>query len=395
MAVVAHHPVIIHREGVFRGFLPVDDDFAVAFFERVILIRLDDAAEKRKVLRRELHRVSLLRNPDRAVVVLAPAGRAPLREHLVVGGVDVAVDRNDVAQALDLPDEFVREVHVVARAVTAVLSDAEVVDGILREGRRGLHHVVVLQSGYRLLRFAVDPHLSVADFERVARKPHAALDVVLAFVHRTADHRVFLVEALASLLLAERLLETAQRVVIGHVLVFEQHRVARREVEHHHVVAADRLESLETVVGPLDRLGERFLGLREGHRVVYEGERQRRVGHLRSVSHLAHVEVVADEQRPLHRRGGDDVHLEDEDVHQRRHDRREDDGVDPLVNRLVDCAALAHLHVVAPHVAVEELRDVEVEDDRQSQQHPEVARPDHEPERIKQCGQRETDPFVV
>ena len=312
MAVVAHHPVVIHREGVLRRLFAVDHDASVALFERVPFVGLDDAAEERQVLRRELHRVALLRNPDRAVVVLAPAGRAPLREHLVVGGVDIAVDRNDVAQAPDLLGEFVREVHVVARAVTAVLPDSEVVDGVLREGGRGLHHVVVLQSGYRLLRFAVDPHLSVADFERVARKPHAAFDVVLAFVDRAADHRVFFVEAFASLLLAERLLEAAQRVVIGHVLVFEQHRVARREVEDHHVVAAYRLEPLEAVVGPLDRLGERFLGLREGHRVVYEGERQRRVGHLRSVSHLAHVEIVADEQRPLHRRGGDDVHLEDE-----------------------------------------------------------------------------------
>lgn len=90
--------------------------------------------------------------------------------------------------------------------------------------------------------------------------------------------------------------KAAQRVVIGHVLVFEQRLRRPPEVEDHHVVAAYRLEPLEAVVGPLDRLGERFLGLREGHRVVYEGERQRRVGHLRSVSHLAHVEIVADEQ---------------------------------------------------------------------------------------------------
>ena len=318
-----------------------------------------------------------------------------MREHLVVGGVDIAVDRNDVAQAPDLLGEFVREVHVVARAVTAVLPDSEVVDGVLREGGRGLHHVVVLQSGYRLLRFAVDPHLSVADFEQVARKPHAAFDVVLAFVDRAADHRVFFVEAFASLLLAERLLEAAQRVVIGHVLVFEQHRVARREVEDHHVVAFDFAQPLEPVVRPLDGFGERFFGLREGHRVMHERERQRRVGHLRSVGHLAHIEIVADQQRLFHRRGGDDVHLEDEEMHQRRHDRREDDGVDPFVHRAVGFAALAHLHVVAPDVAVEELRDVEVEDHRQPQQHPEIAGPYDEPERVKQRGEREADPFVA
>ena len=80
---------------------------------------------------------------------------------------------------------------------------------------------------------------------------------------------------------------------------------------------------------------------------------------------------------------------------QRGDDRGEDDGVDPFVDGLVDLALAAHLHVVAPHIAVEELRDVEVEDDRQSQQQPEVACPDHEPKRIEQCGEREPDPFVV
>ena len=37
----------------------------------------------------------------------------------------------------------------------------------------------------------------------------------------------------------------------------------------------------------------------------------------------------------------DDVHLEDEDVHQRRHHRGEDDGVDPFVDGLVGLAPLA------------------------------------------------------
>ena len=221
------------------------------------------------------------------------------------------------------------------------------------------------------------------------------LDVILALVHRAADDGVLLREALASLLLAERLFVAAQHVVVGHGLVFEQYGVARREIEDHHVVAFDPAQSLEPVVGPLDRLGKRFFRLRERHRVVYERERQRRVGHLRAVGHLAHVEVVADQQRLFHRRGGDDVHLEDEDVHQRRHHRGEDDGVDPFVDGLVGLAPLAEAYVVAPHVAVEELRNVEVEDHHQPQQQPEVARPYDEPQRVEQRGEREADPFVT
>ena len=265
----------------------------------------------------------------------------------------------------------------------------------MRQGRSDLYDILVLDAGERLLRRSVDPHLPVAHFERIARDGDAALDVILALVHRAADDGVLLREALASLLLAERLFVAAQHVVVGHGLVFEQYGVARREIEDHHVVAFDPAQSLEPVVGPLDRLGKRFFRLRERHRVVYERERQRRVGHLRAVGHLAHVEVVADQQRLFHRRGGDDVHLEDEDVHQRRHHRGEDDGVDPFVDGLVGLAPLAEAYVVAPHVAVEELRNVEVEDHHQPQQQPEVARPYDEPQRVEQRGESEADPFVT
>ena len=194
---------------------------------------------------------------------------------------------------------------------------------------------------------------------------------------------------------AERILVAAQHVVIGGVLILQKDGVARREVEDHHVVAFDFAQPLEPVVRPLDGFGERFFGLREGHRVMHERERQRRVGHLRSVGHFAHIEIVADQQRLFHRRSRDDVHLEDEDMHQRSHDRGEDDGVYPFVYGLVDLALLAHTCVVAPDVAVEELRDVEVEDHRQPQQHPEIAGPYDEPERVKQRGEREADPFVA
>ena len=81
-------------------------------------------------------------------------------------------------------------------------------------------------------------------------------------------------------------------------------------------------------------------------------------------------------------------------MHQRRHHRGEDDGVHPLVNRLVGLAAFAHAPVAAPDVAVEEARDVEVVDDRKSEQQPKVARPDHEPKRIEQCGEGESHPLV-
>ena len=41
VAVVAHHPVIVHLEGVFRRFLSVDEYLAVANLEVVLLIDAD------------------------------------------------------------------------------------------------------------------------------------------------------------------------------------------------------------------------------------------------------------------------------------------------------------------------------------------------------------------
>ena len=67
----------------------------------------------------------------------------------------------------------------------------------------------------------------------------------------------------------------------------------------------------------------------------------------------------------------------------------------PFVDGLVGLAPLAEAYVVAPHVAVEELRNVEVEDHHQPQQQPEVARPYDEPQRVEQRGESEADPFVT
>ncbi len=395
IAVVAHHPVVVHRKGVVCGRHAVDADFFAVDFQRVTLVHLDDAAVERQIVRRERHRGSFLRYPDRAVVVLAPAGCAPLREDFVVGRADVAAHHRHVFELAQFLGRLLRDEHVVARAVARVFADAEILDGILRQRRGDLHQILVLGARHRFLGLAVDPYVAVAHLQRVARDGHAAFDVVFALVHRARDDRVAVVELPAPLFLAEGRLVAPHHVVVGHGLVLQQHRVAGREVEDHHVVAPHLAQSFEPVVGPLDDFGKRFAGLREWHGVVDERERDRRVGHLRSVGHLAYIEVVAHQQRLFHRRGGDDIHLEDEKVHQRSHHRGEYDGVHPFVGGLVRLAPFAQPFVAAAHVALEKFRDVEVEDQRQAQQQPEVARPYDEPQRVERGGQSEAHPLVA
>src|SRR5699024_4803788 len=134
-------------------------------------------------------------------------------------------------------------------------------DRVLGQRRRGLYDVRVLQTGDGLLLLAVDPHVAAYDPQRVARDGDAAFDVVLAFVHGARDDRVVVVEPAASLRGTVGLGVAAQDIVVGNVLVFEQHGVARREVEDHHVVAADAAQTFQPVVGPLDGFGERFFRL--------------------------------------------------------------------------------------------------------------------------------------
>lgn len=120
------------------------------------------------------------------------------------------------------------------------------------------------------------------DAYRVARYSDATFDVVLALVCRTGCHRIVAVEPFASLLFAECRLVLTQDVVICYRLIFEQHRVARREIEHHHVVALDVFQTFQTVVTPFDFFGEGFFCRRERHRVVYERYGERGLRHLRS-----------------------------------------------------------------------------------------------------------------
>ena len=129
--------------------------------------------------------------------------------------------------------------------------------------------------------------------------------------------------------------------------------------------------------------------------MVYEGEGYGGVGHLGAVCHLADVEIVAYEQRLLHRRGWDDIHLEYEQVYERGYDRSEDYSADPLVDGAVCGALLAQTGILAPDVTVEETRDVEVVYYGHAEQKPQIACPHHEPKDVKYGSERESHPFVA
>ena len=150
---------------------------------------------------------------------------------------------------------------------------------------------------------SIDNHIAIDDRERVARNGNATLDIVLALIDGTSDDRKILFQTTTTLGVPILLLIVAQYVVVGLILTLQKYGVARREIEYHDVVALDLSQTLQTVIRALNRLRIGLCArLREGHCVMNKRERDWRVGHLRTVCNLAHVEVVAHEQRALHRR---------------------------------------------------------------------------------------------
>ena len=148
------------------------------------------------------------------------------------------------------------------------------------------------------------------------------------------------------------------------------------------------------MIGPLDPLDKRLFGLRQRHRIVYKRERERRIGHLGTVGHLAHAQIVAHQHALLHRRSRDDIHLEEKDPDERCHDRRKDDCLDPLGGFTVGFVRTFALLVFFPEQAVHPLRDIDIVDHHDSQQKPQIPCPDDEPQQIQKRDDSEPDPPI-
>ena len=128
---------------------------------------------------------------------------------------------------------------------------------------------------------------------------------------------------------------------------------------------------------------------------MYERERQRRIGHHRTVCQFAHEQIVAHEQAFFHRRSRNDEHSEHIDADQRRHDRSEHDRLDPFRYFAVGSVGLLALLVFAPEQAIHVFRYVDVVDDGYARQQPRVAGPYDEPQRVKERNDAELDPAVA
>ena len=164
--------------------------------------------------------------------------------------------------------------------------------------------------------------------ERLARQADATLDEILALVdrahHYVSENALVAVDCLAAIF--------ANKVVIRAIaLESSANRVAVREIEHRGVEAVHTTQARITVIGHPYPFEVRLpLAVRKRQHVVYQRERQRGDGCTRAVVHLAHHQIVADQERFLHRRRGDFVELKAHTPNQHCGNQRKNYGVSPF-----------------------------------------------------------------
>ena len=330
MAVVAHHPVVVHLERIAGGFLAVDEDFAILHLQVVALIYADRTVVDGNVLERELHRGAFLWNPDRTIVVARPSRMGIQRIHLA--GERVRVQADACHQVLAGRKGFhgsLRQRHIAVLVQTHQVfhRDAQFLEQFVGQLALQFHVIGVLHVFWFLVGLSVEVDDAVLNLQRLSGKSHAALHVVLAAVGRPGVNctifRLVLADVLSAHvidgLIVVPLLLCIQRVQVGfvrHQLVAERiaHQivvgclilrvgadgVAGRIVEHHDVVQFHLAKAFHAAIVPLRPLDIR-LAVEQRQRVLCQRHGQRSLRYSRSVAHLRHEQVVAREQRFLQR----------------------------------------------------------------------------------------------
>jgi len=361
VAVVAHHPVVVHLAGVAVGLFAVDVYLAVLHLEGVVFVGGDETAVEGQVVERELEGLTLGGDVDWTVVVDRPA-LSGMREE-GAGGVDImdiGAYRLDVARGEELFGDLGREGHSeaeVAKGVVGVtvdvaddLQDAvdflfchsallEDVDGEVVDGEG---HLAVKHCTFGCFdRLAIDVDDAVDDLEVFARETHAAFDVMLAFVEGACHHfarrsAVFVARGVAvdEVALAGQhgvAAAGSHGLIVGALAAGEvaDDGVALGKIEHDGVVALHMGVAREAIIGQL-RPGEVRLEVGADDGIVHQ--RQRQGGHddAGTVGHLADEQVVAHTEAALHTRGGDREELEDEAADEHHGDEGEDNGFRPV-----------------------------------------------------------------
>ena len=190
----------------------------------------------------------------------------------------------------------------------------------------GLYEIVQLHALALGFGNAVHIYHIIYYLQRVSRGAYAAFHIVLPSIHRA---RYDVSEDILSLVHCALAVVVAEGVVIG-VLHALADGIACGEVENHDVAFLGRVPACKAFVAPL-RAFDVTLAAAEpvGESMLHEGHGERRVGHTRTVTHLAHAEEIAHAQALLQRTGRNLIVLENVLVDEIDGDERKEYRVHP------------------------------------------------------------------
>ena len=191
VAVVAHHPIIVHFERIFVGFFAVDEDFVALHLEFVAFVNGNATLIQGEFAQIEWHSGTFARYPNGAIVGSGPLLRHIEREEPVVPTGFFAFDSSHFGVLLEIVVELIGERHThdlsfaCARKVFArhpiffeeidarSLFESHVVDQLHMLGTR--------------LFFAIDVNVIVLNLECLTGNGNATLDIVFATIDRARN----------------------------------------------------------------------------------------------------------------------------------------------------------------------------------------------------------------
>ena len=195
MAVVTHHPVVVHLEGVLLRLLTIDKDFTVLDLQVVTLIHLNGMLVDGNIVHRQSYLLTLLRNPDRAVIVSCPMLIAVQRIDLQFVGIRVQPNAlYKVLSTLQYLYGMLRQRQITHGVQTCQVlhRDTQLFHQFLRQRLLQPDIIGILHVLRLLIGLAIEIYDTVLDLQSLSRQSDTTLHVVLPTVGRTCDNLTIL-----------------------------------------------------------------------------------------------------------------------------------------------------------------------------------------------------------
>ena len=195
VAVVTHHPVVVHLEGVLLRLLTIDKDSPVLDLQVVTLINLDGTLVDGNIIHRQGYLLTFLRNPDGSVIVSRPVLIAIQRIDFQIVGIRIQSDRlHKIFPTLQYLYCTLCQWQITHRVQTRQVlhRDAQFLHQLLRQRLFQPYIIGILHVLRLLIGLTVQVNDMVLDLQRLSRQSNTAFHVVLSTISRTCNNLAIL-----------------------------------------------------------------------------------------------------------------------------------------------------------------------------------------------------------